>query len=155
MMLLRDLPIQKKLMRIILLISGAILIVTSVAFFTYELYAFHRNTTQKISTLAQVIAANSTAALAFDDRETATEILTALKAEPHIIAAALFDNKGILFSHYPANAAAKIFPASPGADHFLFTKSYLEGFQPVIEGNRRLGTLYIKSDLGGMYQRFR
>ena len=155
MTLLRDLPIQKKLMRIILLISGAILIVTSAAFFTYEFDAFRQNTSQKVSTLAQVIATNSTAALAFDDHETATETLTALKAEPHIIAAAIFDNKGILFSRYPANAAAKVFPASPGKDHFIFTGSYLEGFQPVIEGNRRLGTLYIKSDLGGMYQRLR
>ncbi len=153
-MLLRDLPIQKKLMRIILLISGAILIVTSASFFAYEFYAFRQNITGKLSTLAQIIATNSTAALAFDDRETATEILTALKAEPHIVAAALFDNKGILFSRYPANAAAKVFPVSPGKDHFLFTGSYLEGFQPVIEGNKRLGTLYIKSDLGGMYQRF-
>ena len=155
MILFRDMPIQKKLMRIILLISGAILIVTSTAFFTYEFYAFRQNTTQKLSTLAQVIATNSTAALAFDDHKTATEILIALKAEPHIIAAALFDNKGVLFCRYPVNAASKVFPASPGTDHFLFTGSYFEGFQPVIEGNRRLGTLYIKSDLGGMYQRFR
>lgn len=154
-MFLRDLPIQKKLMRIILLISGAILIVTSTAFFTYESYAFRQNTTQKLSTLAQVIATNSTAALAFEDHKTATEILTALRAEPHIIAAALFDNKGVLFSRYPLNASANEFPASPGMDHFLFTGSYLEGFQPVIEGKRRLGTLYVKSDLGGMYQRFR
>ncbi len=154
-MLLRDLPIRKKLMRIILLISGAILVVTSAAFFAYEFYAFRQNTTQKVSTLAQVIATNSTAALAFDDHETAAEILTALKAEPHVTAAALFDNKGILFSRYPANESANIFPVSPGTDQFRFTGSYLEGFQPVIEGNRRLGTLYIKSDLGGMYQRLR
>lgn len=155
MMSLRDLPIQKKLMRIILLISGSILIVTSAAFFTYEFYAFRQNTTQKLSTLAQVIATNSTAALAFDDHKTANEILTALKAEPHIIAATLFDAKGIPFSSYPLNAAAKLFPTSRETEHFHFTGSYLEGFQPVMEGSRCLGTLYIKSDLGGMYQRLR
>ena len=38
---------------------------------------------------------------------------------------------------------------------FIFTDSYLEGFQAVIEGDRRLGTLYLKSDLGGIYQRLR
>ncbi len=155
MMLLRDLPIQKKLMRIILLISGTILIVTSMAFFAYEFYAFRRNITQKISTLAQIIATNSTAALAFDDQETAAETLTALKAEPHIVGAAIYNNKGILFSHYPANAAVATFPASAGTSHFHFTGSYLEGFQPVLEGTKKLGTLYIKSDLGGMYERFR
>ena len=93
-MLFKDVPIQKKLMRIIFLISGIILIVISSAFFGYEFYAFRLNITQKLSVLGKVIATNSTAALAFDDHDNASEILLALKAEPRIIAAALYDTTG-------------------------------------------------------------
>jgi PAS domain S-box-containing protein len=154
-MLFKNIPIQKKLMRVILLISGVMVLVTSSAFFTYEFYAFRQNIIQKLSTLGKVIATNSTAALAFDNHKDAYEILLALKAEPHIIAASLYDEKGNLFSQYPGNLATKNFPVSPGMDGFRFTGSYLEGFQQVTEGNRRLGTLYLKSNLKGMYQRFR
>ena len=148
-------PIQKKLMRIILLISGIILLVISSVFFAYEFYAFRINTSRKLATLARVIATNSTAALAFDDQEAATETLKALKNEPHVIAAALYDKRGHLFSNYPANLPAENFPEVTEPGTFRFTGSYLEGFQAVTEGNRRLGTLYIKSDLQEIYQRLR
>src|SRR6185312_10833959 len=36
-----------------------------------------------------------------------------------------------------------------------FTSNHLEGFQPVAEGTRQLGTLYLKSDLKAMYHRFK
>ncbi len=154
-MLFRDLPIQKKLRRIILLISGIILFVTSVAFFAYEFYAFRTNITQNLSTLGKIISTNSTAALAFDAPKDAYEILQALKTEPHIISASLYDKNGKLFSQYPGGLAADNFPALPGMEGFRFSGSYLEGFLPVVEENRRLGTLYLKSNLEGMYQRFR
>ena len=154
-MVFRDIPIQKKLMRIILLISGIILLVISSIFFAYEFYAFRVNTSRKLATLARVISTNSTAALAFDDPKAAAEILKALKAEPHVIAAGLYDQKGHLFSVYPENLSANNFPVSPALDGFHFSGSYLEGFQAVTEGDRRLGTLYIQSNLEGIFQRLR
>lgn len=153
-MLFKDVPIQKKLMRIIFLISGIILIVISSAFFGYEFYAFRLNITQKLSVLGKVIATNSTAALAFDDHDNASEILLALKAEPRIIAAALYDTTGALFSKYPANLAMNELPVSLSPPNgFHFRGVYVEGFQVVTEGDRRLGTLYLKSNLEGMYKR--
>jgi signal transduction histidine kinase len=154
-MLFRDMPIQKKLMRVILLISGIMLLITSAAFFVYEFYAFRQTATQKLSTVAKVIATNSTAALAFDNHEDAYKILLGLKTEPHIVAASLYDKKGNLFSHYPANLAINNFPVSLGMGGFRFSLSHLEGFEPVVEGNRQLGTLYLKSDLEDMYERLR
>ena len=148
-------PIQKKLMRVILLISGIMLFITSSAFFIYEFYAFRQTALQKLSTVGNVIATNSTAALAFDNHEDAYEILLALKTEPQIIAASLYDKKGNLFSHYPANLAINNFPVSPGVNGFRFSVSHLEGFEPVLEGKRQLGTLYLKSDLEDMYERLR
>lgn len=153
-MLFKDIPIRQKLMRIILLISGIILFVISVVFFIYEFNAYRRNTAQKLSILGKVIATNSTAALAFDDKEAAYEILLALKAEPHIIAAALYDKHGNIFVVYPDSLAGEHFPAAPGNNVFHFEGGFLQGFQKVNEGGRHMGTLFLKSDLEGMYQRF-
>lgn len=152
-MLFKDLPIQKKLMGVIILISGIVLLVTCTAFFAYEVFTFRQTTTRQLSTLGEIIAANSTAALAFDDADNANEILAALKAEQHITAASIYDQQGKLFSHYPASISADAFSSSPGKDGYRFEDSYLIGFQPVMQGDKRLGTLYLKSDMNAMYDR--
>jgi len=154
-MLFKHIPIQKKLMRVILLISAAMLLVTCTSFFFYELYTFRQSTMQKLSTLGEVIAANSTAALAFDNNKDANEILSALKAEPHIVAACLYDKNNKLFSKYPGSLADSSFPVAIKQEGYHFDFSYLQGFQPVAEGTEQLGTLYLKSDLGDMYVRLR
>jgi signal transduction histidine kinase len=156
----KDLPIQKKLMRVILLISGILLLLTSATYFVYEYYTFHQTTKQKLSTIGQVIAANSTSSLAFDNSQDAEEILSALKAEPHIIAACLYNEKGKLFSQYNANLAGSklsmknTFPDKPGPDGYRYTDAHLEGFEPIVQGDKRLGTLYLRSDLKEMNSRF-
>jgi signal transduction histidine kinase len=154
-MLFKDIPIQKKLMRIIFLISAVVLLITCITFFVYEFYAFRKTTTEKLSTIGKIIASNSTAALAFDDHEGAKEILTALKTEPNIVAACIYDDNGKLFSQYPSGFDANAFPAKPESEGYHFINLYLEGYQPIVEGTRQLGTLYLKSGLGAMYERFR
>src|SRR4029077_10585571 len=101
-----------------------------------------------------VIATNSTAALAFQNQTDAEEILAAVKAERHIVAACLYADAGDLLANYPEELPADAFPATPKSDGYQFGRSYLAGFQPVVQDRgRRLGTLYLKSDLGAMYER--
>jgi signal transduction histidine kinase len=154
-MLLKDTPIQYKLMRFVLLISGAVLLLTFTAYSVYEYFTFRRALVRELSILGEIIAANSTAALAFDSRDDANEILSALKAEPHIVAASIYDKEGKLFSYYPATLPASNFPDLPNDLGYRFEEAHLMGFQPVVQGSSRLGTLFIKSDIGAMYERFR
>ncbi|HXC25643.1 MAG TPA: PAS domain S-box protein [Gemmatimonadaceae bacterium] len=151
----RDTPIQRKLMTIVLLTSGAVLLLTCAAFFAYEIVTFPRATIRQLSTLGEIVATNSTAALAFDNQQDAAEVLSALKAEPHITAAALYDQHGALFATFPAGAPASTFPRSPGGDGHRFEQAHLITVQPVVQNARRLGTLYLQSDMEAMYQRFR
>src|SRR5438874_7612251 len=112
-MLLKDLPIRRKLTVIILLTTVAALLLTRSVFFSYEFLTFRRATLQQLSTVGEVIAANSTAALAFDNQDDAKEILSALKAESHITAAALYDKTGKLFATYPAGVPDASLPVVP------------------------------------------
>ncbi len=155
MMLFRDMPIQRKLLRIIFIISSVVLFVTCVSFFIYEFYAFRKTTVEKLSTIGKIIAANSTAALAFQDADAAKEILGALKTEPHITGAALYDKDGRLFAQYLPGKGIDSFPVLPSQYAYTFKRSRLEGYQPVILESKQVGTLYIKSDLGAMYERLR
>ena len=68
---------------------------------------------EKLSTIGKIISSNSTASLAFDNPADGTEILAALKTEPHIVAACLYDKDGKLFSRFPAEANKNNFPEKP------------------------------------------
>jgi signal transduction histidine kinase/ActR/RegA family two-component response regulator len=147
----RQTPIRRKLMTMILLTSGAVLLLTSASFVAHEFLTFRYSTVRNLSTLGQVIATNSTAALAFDNAKDAAEILTALKAEPHVVSAGLYDSAGQLFATYPQGLESGEFPPMPGADGYRFEDHFLVGFQPVLMGQRRLGALFLKSDLGALF----
>jgi signal transduction histidine kinase/ActR/RegA family two-component response regulator len=146
-------PIRRTLMRMIFLSTGAVLAVTTTAFCAYEFLTFRQSAVQQLQILGGAIASNSTAALAFDNPEDASAVLAAFKADPHIVAAALYDAGDNVFATYPLGRPAAAFPARPGAPGYVFGRTRLICFQPVAQGSRRLGTLFVESDLGAMYAR--
>jgi PAS domain S-box-containing protein len=146
-MKLRNMPIRAKLTLIILLTSAVVMLLMRGAFFIYEYAAFRKATSRHISTLAEIVASNSTAALAFRSAADAAETLSALRTEPQVVAAALFDAQGRLFARYPDNLPLATLPQIPGPAGFSFDGSRLAGFQPVVQKGR-LGTLYLECDTG-------
>jgi signal transduction histidine kinase len=155
-MAVHDTPIRRKLMTIIMGTSGAVLLFTCTSFLAYEVLTFRQAAVLQLSTLGNIIAANSTGVLAFDNQDDATEILSALRAEPHIVAASLYTRQGRLLARYPAGADEREFPAAPGPDGYHFGTGSLVGFTQVAQvRGQRLGTLYLKSDLGALYDRLR
>ncbi len=153
----RDLPIRRKLMTMILITSGVVLVLTCAAFIGYELFTYRSSAMRQLATLGDIIAAESTGAVAFDNQRDATEILAALKADRHIVRACLYDQQGRVFSRYPANVPDRDLPPTPAADGYRFEGGNLVGFTPLIQvkGRERLGTLYLCSDMEAMYERLR
>ena len=131
------------------------MLLTLATFSTYEFLTFRQTTAGNLSVMGEIVASNSTAALAFSDQEAATEILGALKANPHIVAAGLYDENGKLFSRYPETIANDSLPVSPESDGSRFEGANLITVKPVVLNSKRLGTLYLKSDLKLMWARFR
>jgi signal transduction histidine kinase len=142
-------------MTIILVTCGAVSLLTCTSFFAYEVLTFRQAIVTNLSTMGSILASNSTAALTFANPEDAAEVLSALQAEPHIRAASLYDENGNLFAQYPKYLPADTFPARPEPDGHSFSAGYLVTFQPVVYGSKRLGTLYLKSDLDAIYERLR
>jgi signal transduction histidine kinase len=145
----REMPIRRKLTLIILTTSFTAMLLLSVTFLAYEFVSFRRATVHQLATVGEITAANCTAALAFDNPSDAGEILSALRAERHIVAACLYDKSGLIFSRYPKGILDSALPTSPGSDGYRFEEPYLVGYEPVAQGgNDRLGTLFIKFDTG-------
>ena len=138
-------------MLIILIITLTVMLLMRGAFLLYEFVTFRTATLRQITTLGEILAANSTAAVAFQNQEDAEEILSALKAEKHIVAAALYDRNGNLFSRYPVDLPASELPAKPGPRGFAFAGVHVAGFQPMVQ-KEPVGTLYLKLETATLLQ---
>jgi two-component system CheB/CheR fusion protein len=152
---LRDLPIKRKLMLVILLASSVALLLMGGALVIYERATFRKVLRTNMSVLAQIIGSNSTGALAFDDPDNAREILSALLAEKQVKTAAIYDKNGQIFAWFPAEARSDQFPSRPGQTGYKFNRRELVMSEPILQQGTRLGTVYLQADLGAMYARIR
>ena len=151
---LQEMPISRKLILVSLLTSGLALFLSCTAFITYEVITLHKNMAQGYETRAGILAANSAAALAFQNPADAARVLAALKTDQHVTIACIYDADGIVFATYPAGLTARYFPGSPLAAGSRYGKSSLEVFTPILQDGRKLGTVYIKANLGTLADRY-
>jgi signal transduction histidine kinase/CheY-like chemotaxis protein len=111
---------------------------------TFNERAYRAQALSDIDAQAQILAASVSAALAFDDRAAAQEYIDALKANPALEAAAVYDTGGRLFAGFARGRASglpnqpRFAPAHYEAGHGIAQK-------PVAEGEARLGTVYLRS----------
>jgi signal transduction histidine kinase/ActR/RegA family two-component response regulator len=149
----KDISIKGKLTLRTMIASTVALLLVSGGIVACELITGRQAMTRDLSTLAAIIGDRSAAALSFNDKADAKETLAALNAKKHVLAAALYDTNGRLFTQFERGGGQNLFPAwpeKPGArierDHFvLFHEIRLDG--------EVVGTLYLKSDLDEMHQR--
>src|ERR1041384_5136908 len=97
---LREKSIRRKLTGVILITSCTVVAVTTAIFIASEIFSFRENARLSLSTVGQIVAANSTAALTFSNVTDAGEILGALRVDREVTAAALYDKKGKGFAAY-------------------------------------------------------
>lgn len=146
--------IRREFLAALLVTSVTALCLVGVSLLCYGLVAYKKTMSRNLSVLAKTIAANSTALLVFDDQKVAQEILSALRAEPDVRAACLYTEDGVVYSTYPPGTPASAFPVHPGPDGMENSGIHLTLFEPVVQAEGRVGTLYIDEDLRGMYNRF-
>ena len=151
---LRHLAVRRKLMLLVLLPCGLALLLAAAAFVSYDLIMYRRAMIREITVLADVLGNNSTAALSFNARDTAEEMLSALKAQPHIVTACLYDKNGRIFATYARLRADAHIPAQVETRAARFGADRLTLFRPIGLGGRLVGTIYLESDLKELTSRF-
>ena len=151
---LRVLSIKRKLMLITMSTSTVALLLASVGFVVYDMVAFRSQMSDDLMTQAEIVGANSMAALAFRDGPAAREILSALKAREGIVAAALYAPDGALLADYRRdNATTRAVPARPDASGSRFEDNYLRVFHRIDLHGQTLGTVYVESDMQQWHER--
>lgn len=147
--------IRRKLVLATMLTSTTALVLTGAILVAREASSLRQLVERELATRAGILAANSTAALAFRNPEDASQVLAALRSDASVIAAALYDDRGELFATYPRDSPATAVPRTFGGAPHRIAEGQLVVRQPVLEGNHLLGSLYIKADLRELDERVR
>jgi hypothetical protein len=115
MPLIGNSSLQRKLTFVIVCTSLVGLCLACLSFEFYERTSFRSAMTSELSALADILGANTAASLAFNDRKSAQDMLDALRAERHIVAARLYDSRGMVFAEYRREGIGPEFATSPCA----------------------------------------
>ena len=105
----RNLPIKHKLRLLIMATVSCALMLACAALLVYDQIAARESMRNDLDVLAEIFSANSTAALSFNDRPAAEELLSTLEAKQHITSAFLFRPDGTVFAKYRREGS----PAGP------------------------------------------
>ena len=97
---LKNLPIKQKILALTLLTSAMLLIATSVTFLVGEYISKRESLLESNTTLVNVFSINSAAAVMFNDKDAAQEVLLALAVDPKVLSAQIYLNDMTLFAHY-------------------------------------------------------
>jgi signal transduction histidine kinase len=133
------------------------LLLICAAFVFYDLVTFRQVMVRQLAAQADIMGSNSASALLFDDATAAAETLAALRAEPRIIAAAIYRSDGQRFAAYGRQASNGVtaLPARLGtaAGGHRFEDNHMVLFRHIVGGGETIGTVYIMADLHEIQQR--
>ena len=151
MRVLKNLSIKSKLNLLVLIPSGAALLLASVALVINDASLIRSSKVQQLSALAKVLGANSTAALVFDDPAAARETLSSLGAQPTVQFACLYNAKGRLFAIYAGAGGGDFVPPPPGGDGYEFVAgNYLDVTQEIFRDGNTVGTVYLHASMADL-----
>jgi signal transduction histidine kinase/DNA-binding response OmpR family regulator len=151
-------PLARKLTVSVMLTGWVILALACSVFVAYDYSTSRSRLVRDVTSLADVVGANSAAALVFNDSKEAAETLRAFSARSHIVAARLFDRQGAtvaVYSRDADHAGRTVFgidrrhPA-PVVD---FRGGSLTVFRPVKLKDEVVGAILLESDLSEIWQR--
>jgi PAS domain S-box-containing protein len=152
-----ELPLARKLTLTMMATSSAALLVACVFFLSYDVITLRHDIVDHLHTLAGITGANVAAALTYNDPKSADLVLGALQAEPHIVAARIYDGRRRTFASYHRVPSAPVAPLpdlSPAIGSSLEQNHVTECGVIRFDGES-IGTVYLVSDMQEIQARMR
>ena len=139
--------LRHRLLALMLLGTGAAVLVALAAMIGYDLRAYHQTWLADVDAQGELLGRTTAAALTFDDPKTARDNLALLRFQPKVRAAAIYDKNGRLFAEYAASAesAESAVPAQPGNDGLHTGAGNVLLVKPIMDQGGRLGTVYLRA----------
>ena len=155
MFFFRQISIRQKLMRLTVLSAGIALLFAALAFVSYQVHAYRRALVREMNLIADMVETSSLAALTFEDSKQAETALEAMQTNRDIISAYLYTEKGTFLAGYRKNGAPETaIPTELGPDRTELSWRHFLMVHPLHLKDRRVGTLYLSTDMSGLRKQF-
>jgi len=149
-----------KLKRMVMLVSGLVLLLTAMAYSTYNALGYYEALGTRLVGMEKIIGTNSSAALSFDDSATAGQLLSALKVEKDVKHAIIFDKQGKPFATYASHGSLLVdddaftsYLADGGSgDRQEVTVNEMTVTSDIIFDGTTIGYIQISSGLTSLYE---
>ena len=149
--------ISTKLTMMNVLVSGAALLLACLAFFAYDQITFRQGLIRTLSAQAQIIGLNSVSALLFNDPQSASNTLSALKSSPNVASAGILTAQRNLFAQYTREGADEILniPALSNnqVEGYWVRSSHVVLVRKILSEGQIVGLIYIRADLREINER--
>src|SRR5260221_5676454 len=138
-------PISKKLKAIIMATTAAALLLACGVFAVYETMAIRYSMFRETLLLADIVGANSTAALTFNDQQAAGETLRGLESEDRVVTARIYAKDGKPFATYVRwGTSPNSIPATAPPDSHDFGRDSLRLTRKIYSNGEFAGTVFLE-----------
>lgn len=147
--------IRGKLTFVIVIISTITLLLAASLFTLFQLREYQLTLAENLTAVAKITGNNAEAAIAFDNTDDASKILSELKNDPRIIAAAIYAPGNNLFASYSRNHDTPPVFEPPDENGYRYEDRTLHLMQPIyIDDNKKevIGYIYIQASLDLLYE---
>ena len=146
---LRDIPIRRKLMLLMVLATALCVLLTGAGLAGYAWLNARAAIQRDLVSVSSILASNAAGALALGDITTANEILSAMRAKPELETGCLYFAGGSerprLFAQHAAGERSC--PRQPGDAGARTEDGALISVQPVVHAGERIGWLRMHASL--------
>jgi len=144
------LSIRTKLIFLLTSTASVSVLMACATFWIYQLVHYRSALRTEETALVQLIAESSAPALLFYDGVAANETLAALRADPRIETACLYDRRGGVVARL--DSGRKVEPCPPASpEEMVFTRRHLLIFRCIKMKGEPVGSLYLQVSLTEMY----
>ncbi|MBL8396878.1 MAG: response regulator [Candidatus Accumulibacter sp.] len=160
--------LRDKLRRLVGLPLSTALTVVALAMMVFQIWTFSQTMIERLSVVAQVVGANSTAALEFSDARQANKLLASLQVEKDIVSVAVYSADREFFAGYgqPADGTADSRSVGHVSDPWLqngmdqgrskhrFTIKAIDYLAPITLHQETIGYIHLQASPERFYTQF-
>ena len=148
-----NLSLRQRILLLTMITTGIGLVLGSAGYLIYDSKTARDQKLQQLELAADLVATNAAASLAFDDMESANKYLGALQTRSGFRGGVLYTSNGAILATYDAPDGLIFLPPQKVADGAVWEPERLKLTSPVMLGEKRIGTLYLESDLTDLQER--
>jgi signal transduction histidine kinase/DNA-binding response OmpR family regulator len=152
---LGNLSIKRKLTLVTMATALLALLVAGAIFGAYDFSMSRQALVAKVEAIAEIVGGNSAAAITFDDRSAAADILRRLRTQRAIRGAALYDANLDVIAAFDPSGGVYVPRCTALAAETMFGADTLIVARPIVLQNEVIGVACVEADFSELYSRIR